>query len=70
VDESLLRHVVVFSGTPLCTTYQCRGWWRPAEHWAKRLEAGKKPARPPHLAKAMADAKYRYIPQRYTERET
>lgn len=58
-DEALLRHVTVYAGTGLAATYNCRGWWRPAEHWAKRMEAGKPKARPPHLTRAVADPKYR-----------
>lgn len=58
-DEELLARVTVFAGGTLATSYGCRGWWRPADHWARRLDAGKAKARPPHLTRQLTDGRYR-----------
>jgi hypothetical protein len=54
-----LSQVVVFAGSSLAASSNSRGWWRPAEHWAKRGEAGKPRPRPPHLTRMLTDARYR-----------
>jgi hypothetical protein len=58
-DEGLLSQVVVFAGGNLATSYGCRGWWRPADHWERRQDAGKVKVRPPHLTRMLTDNKYR-----------
>ncbi len=58
-DEGLLSQVVVFAGGNLATSYGCRGWWRPADHWERRQDAGKVKVRPPHLTRMLTDPKYR-----------
>ena len=58
-DEELLARVTVFAGGTLAGSYGCRGWWRPADHWARRLDAGKAKPRPPHLTRQLADGRYR-----------
>lgn len=58
-DEELLARVTVYAGGTLATSYNCRGWWRPDDHWARRLDAGKAKARPPHLTRQLTDGRYR-----------
>jgi hypothetical protein len=50
---------VVFSGGPLATTYSCRGWWRPQDHWAQRKDIARPKPRPPNLNRNVTDPKYR-----------
>ncbi|CAM9313075.1 unnamed protein product [Chrysoparadoxa australica] len=54
-----LSQVLLWSGSTMATSLNCRGWWRHQDGWCKGQDKSKPRNRPPHLNRAIQDPRYR-----------